>query len=419
MNIDLGKAIDSKLDRTKWKKWKFSDLVDNIVEKVKPQESGLEHYIGLKHLDSGSLHIKRFGETESLIGDKLKIYKNDIIFAKRNAYLKRVSIAPFDAVVSAHSMVLRPKSENVLPEFLPFFLLSEQFWIRAIEISVGSLSPTINWKSLAKQEFLLPPKDQQAKLAELLWAMDNVIEKKHEFKEKANLQYEVAKSNLVLQGINKATEFSEMLKRDVAKNWKITTIGDLLKDNYILKIQDGNHGEIHPKSSDYVEEGIPFIMANTLIDGKIDFEKSKKLPKELTDSLRIGFAQSNDILLSHKGTVGEVAMVPEKINYPYLMLTPQVTFYRINPNKILNKFLYYVFNASYFQIQIERLSSQSTRAYVGITAQRGFKLAIPNSIEEQQEIVDVLSKVEENKKKIDRSISSSKALQKSLINQVF
>src|SRR5690554_7790422 len=84
MNIDLGKAIDSKLDRTKWKKWKFSDLVDNIVEKVKPQESGLEHYIGLEHLDSGSLHIKRFGESKTLIGDKLKIYKNDIIFAKRN-----------------------------------------------------------------------------------------------------------------------------------------------------------------------------------------------------------------------------------------------------------------------------------------------------------------------------------------------
>ena len=67
-----------------------------------------------------------------------------------------MAIADFDAVASAHSMVLRPNPENILPEFLPFFLLSEKFWQRAIEISVGSL-PTINWK-VAKQEFLLRPK---------------------------------------------------------------------------------------------------------------------------------------------------------------------------------------------------------------------------------------------------------------------
>ncbi|MXV51520.1 hypothetical protein GS399_11110 [Pedobacter sp. HMF7647] len=177
LEMNITKAIENKTDKAKWVKWKFSDLVENIVEKVVPQDSGLEHYIGLEHLDSGSLKIKRFGKTASLIGDKLKIYKGDLIFAKRNAYLKRVSIADFDAVASAHSMVLRPKPKNVLPEFLPFFLLSEMFWEKAIEISVGSLSPTINWKVLAKQEFLLPPKDQQVKLAELLWAMYDVIEK--------------------------------------------------------------------------------------------------------------------------------------------------------------------------------------------------------------------------------------------------
>src|SRR5690554_2934663 len=174
---NLNIAIESNLDRSTWEMWKFSDLVENIVEKVVPKESGLEHYIGLEHLDSGSLKIRRFGETSSLIGDKLKIYKGDLIFAKRNSYLKRVAIADFDAVASAHSMVLRPKIKNINPDFLPFFMMSEVFWKRAIEISVGSLSPTINWKSLAKQEFLLPPKAEQARLAKLLWAMDEVIEK--------------------------------------------------------------------------------------------------------------------------------------------------------------------------------------------------------------------------------------------------
>ena len=148
----------------------------NIVEKVVPKSSELKHYIGLEHLDPGSLKIRRFGDPKSLKGDKQLIYKGDIIFAKRNAYLKRVAVTEFDAIASAHSFVIRPKSETVLPNFLPYFMLSDTFWNKAIAISVGSLSPTINWKALAKQEFLLPPKDQQAKIAVLLCAADQVIE---------------------------------------------------------------------------------------------------------------------------------------------------------------------------------------------------------------------------------------------------
>ena len=187
----------------------------------------------------------------------------------------------------------------------------------------------------------------------------------------------------------------------------------------IIKLQDGNHGEIHPKSADYVDEGIPFIMANTLVNGNIDIDKSKRLPKEITDKLRIGFSLPNDVLISHKGTVGEIAIVPETIHYPYLMLTPQVTLYRTNNDKLKHKFLYYVFNSSYFQNQIARLSSQSTRAYVGITSQRGLKLVIPESIDEQQKIIDVLSVIEENRRLIGETIYNSKSLLKSLINQVF
>ena len=134
MKIDISKSLNKNIDRSKWKKYYFSDFAENIVEKIVPKKSGLEHYIGLEHLDAGSLKIRRFGETKSLIGDKLKIYKGDLIFAKRNAYLKRVAVAEFDAVASAHSMVLRPKSELVLPEFLPFFMLSEIFFLTKVSL---------------------------------------------------------------------------------------------------------------------------------------------------------------------------------------------------------------------------------------------------------------------------------------------
>ena len=51
MKINITKITEKEIDRSKWIKWKFSDLVENVVEKVTPKKSGLEHYIGLKHLD--------------------------------------------------------------------------------------------------------------------------------------------------------------------------------------------------------------------------------------------------------------------------------------------------------------------------------------------------------------------------------
>jgi type I restriction enzyme, S subunit len=65
-------------------------------------------------------------------------------------------------------MVLRAKPDVVLPEFLPFFMQSDLFMERAKEISVGSLSPTINWKTLAKEEFELPPPEEQGRIASVL-----------------------------------------------------------------------------------------------------------------------------------------------------------------------------------------------------------------------------------------------------------
>lgn len=411
--------MEKKLERSNWIKWKFSDLVENIVEKVSPQKSDLERYIGLTHLDTASLKIRRFGEAKSIEGDKLKIYKGDLIFAKRNSYLKRVAIAEFDAIASAHSLVLRAKSENINPDFLSFFMMSETFWKRAIEISVGSLSPTINWKALAKQEFLLPPIEQQNQLAELFLHINNVVETNITLKEKALTNYEVMKNNLVLKGKCQDCTYSETLKEEVSSSWTLKNLEDLLDEGAIVAIQDGNHGDIHPKSSDYIESGIPFIMANTLINGRIDFVKTKKLPLMITEKLRIGFAKPKDVLLSHKGTIGEVALVPEKIDYPYLMLTPQVTYYRVNNQHILSEFLYFAFLSGYFQKQLIRLSSQSTRAYIGITAQKKLKIMMPNSIDEQKEIVQILEVLETNIRIHDDRIKSSKGLQKSLINQVF
>lgn len=160
-----------------WKVWRFEQMVTNVNVRIdNPSESGMEHYVGLEHLDPDSLRIRRWGSPDDVEATKLCFKKGDIIFGRRRAYQRKLGVAEFDGICSAHAMVVRAKPEVVLPEFLPFFMQSELFMNRAVEISVGSLSPTINWKTMAVQEFSLPPIEQQNKLFELLQLIESTIE---------------------------------------------------------------------------------------------------------------------------------------------------------------------------------------------------------------------------------------------------
>ena len=151
-------------------KYRFDQIATNSTAKKKPVDADKEHYIGLEHIDSECLTITRWGSDVAPTGEKLIMHKGDVLFGKRRAYQRKVGIAPFDGIFSAHGMVLRPQTDVIDENFFPFFISSDQFMERAVRISFGGLSPTINWKDLKEQEFELPPVSEQRVLANKLWA---------------------------------------------------------------------------------------------------------------------------------------------------------------------------------------------------------------------------------------------------------
>lgn len=156
--------------------YKFDDIVINVRTKKKPEDSDKLHYIGLEHIEPGVFEFSRWGSDITPKGEKLIMKKGDVLFGKRRAYQKKVAIAPFDGIFSAHGMVLRPKEDVICKEYFPFFISSNQFMDTAMRISVGGLSPTINWKDLQRQEFELPPIEEQRVLADKLWSAYNLKE---------------------------------------------------------------------------------------------------------------------------------------------------------------------------------------------------------------------------------------------------
>jgi type I restriction enzyme S subunit len=167
-------------NRKNWSRVRFDDVVENLNETCDPAEAGLERVIAMEHLEPGSLHIRSWGNVADGTTFTRRCRAGQVLFGKRRAYQRKVAVAEFDAVVSGDIYVLAPKGDRLLPELLPFLCLSERFFQHAVGTSAGSLSPRTNWSSLASFEFDLPPLDQQRRIADILWAVDETIEKQLE-----------------------------------------------------------------------------------------------------------------------------------------------------------------------------------------------------------------------------------------------
>ena len=255
------------IDKTHWKKYRFDEMVQNIAERVEPSQTDLDVYVGLEHIDPDCLHLSRHGHPSDVEGTKLRFYKGDIIFGRRRAYQRKTALATTDGICSAHAMVVRAKEDVVDPVFLPFLFHSKSFIDMAITISVGGLSPTINWKDIAKQEFLLPPKAEQKRLAELLWAADEVVEKEKREREILQNQIQIyINENCNVMGqpkiplsdlvdVNPTTKFEE-------NEVSLITMPDVSEEGEIMHQEKAVH-------SDYKNKGLTPFQENDILFAKI------------------------------------------------------------------------------------------------------------------------------------------------------
>jgi len=215
-----------------WRGVRFDQMAENITDRVDtPSEAGVEYYVGLEHLDPESLKIRRWGTPDQVEATKLRFRTGDIIFGRRRAYQRKLAVAGFDGICSAHALVLRAREEVVLADFLPFFMQSDIFFERALSISVGSLSPTINWTALAHQQFALPPLDEQRRIADILWAVDDEVQA---------LAQCVSHLN-ILQGLYYKSWLNQGMTR---LSWRDVCLAD------VCTIQSG---QVDPRLSPYAE----------------------------------------------------------------------------------------------------------------------------------------------------------------------
>ncbi len=269
--------LSEKQIRDGWQIVKFGDIAKNISKRVEPSETDLEVYVGLEHLDPQSLRITRRGVPADVKGQKLRVRPGQIIFGKRRAYQKKVAVADFEGICSAHAMVLEEVVGKIIPGLLPFFMQSDMFMDQAVAISEGSLSPTIKWKTLAIQEFPLPPIERQKEILEVLEKVEEGFIK-----------------------INETLEVGNTLKRVL--QYRLTNYG--LKDNG-TEPNDWKKGSFIDLAT--LQRGFDLPEQNR-IEGKFPIFASTNIVGYHKDYM----VEAPGVVTGRSGTIGQVAYTDEE-----------------------------------------------------------------------------------------------------------
>lgn len=161
-----------------------------------------------------------------------------------------------------------------------------------------------------------------------------------------------------------------------------------------LRVEDGNHGEQRPRQSEFGSGSTRFIRAADMDGGRVLFESAELINDVALARIRKGIGAPGDILFSHKGTVGKLAVVP--LDAPAFVCSPQVTFWRsLDADGIDQRFLYDYLHSNEFSDQWRARKGETDMAdYVSLTAQREFTLRLPD-IKSQRAIGGLLGAIDD------------------------
>jgi type I restriction enzyme S subunit len=374
-----------KLDKSNWAATRLEDVAywyQKDIPNSQQEASGVRYYLTADHIDSDAVIIKRYSElSDGQKGPTITKHfeKGDLLFSTRSTALHKAAIAPVTGVTGEKLIVVRVKPDSqLIPELLPFVMQSTHFWDFAVNSAAGSVNKFTSWTKIREYEFLLPPLDQQNRLAELLWAA-------HEVEEKYNaLKTELIRIQHILidhhsDGENDYRNLTEVI---VPKKRVSSPPHKLSRYVGLEQIEPGAF-----TCEKYIDSKLAIANCFEFSEGDVLYSKLRPyLDKAFLASFQ-GVCTTELLVLN---TTDEC--LPD-----YLLLILHST-----------EFISYV-NGKSFGTKMPRVSLEIIGEYS----------AYLPSIEKQQEIVAAMTKVHDELSSLNSTTTTGKLTQQQILNQIF
>lgn len=282
--------IIKQFDRSKWRHVRFGDVVRMLKEEVNPESGEVDRYIAGEHMETENVHLRKWGTVgDGYLGPAFirRFRKGHVLYGSRRTYLKKVAVAGFDGVTANTTFVLQADEKELLQELLPWIMLSERFTQHSIRESKGSTNPYINFPDIAKFEFDLPPLDQQRRIAEILWAIDEAL---------------VALDTLAESCAQINTAYRESIAKSSAPKARVEDIALLVTKGESPKWQ----------GFEYQDDGAIFVTSENILFGIFAAEPCKHIPLEFHKKLARSSLKPGDILFNIVGaSIGRGCILPD------------------------------------------------------------------------------------------------------------
>lgn len=386
----------SNIERSSWRLIKLSDIATEINERVvSPENSELTRFVGLENISYGELEINKWSSTEGLISAAKKFEAGDVLFARRNVYLRRASQVSFDGICSGDAFVLRGNEDQVVPGFLTIILNSNILWEYAIANAAGTMSKRVKWRDLCEFSFLLPPKQVQSEICNVIWSCNNSLMKKRDLHDAIE--------------ILKYSEFKDMCSSEL--NAEYAPVEKLL-------LETPKNG-FSPKCN-FEGKGIRTVSLSAIRNGKFIVNDNIKYA-EVEDSISEKFnVQDEDVFIvrgnGNKHLCGRAGIsneTHENLFYPDLLIR-----LRFNQNVILPSFAAFQWNTEAVHTRLMRVA-KSTNGIWKINGNdvKRHNLLVP-SIGRQTEIMERLESIEQRRQLCGDAIVQTQKLLSTLINVI-
>jgi len=299
-------------------------------------------------------------------------YKNDILMSVR-APVGPVNLATQTVCIGRGLAAIRPNhSLNYL--FLFYLLMNQQDVIR--RGSGGSTFESINHKQIRSLRIPLPPLEVQEKIVAELDGYQKIID-----------------------GAKQIVEnYKPAIKID--PDWPMVELKDA-----DLEIIDGDRGTNYPKKYEFSNDGYcVFVNTKNVLKDGFNFSEVMFITKEKDELLGKGKLNRNDIVLTTRGTVGNVAVFDEKVPYEHIRINSGMLIFRPALDIFQPKYLFWLFQTQAIQLKFKEISSGSAQPQLPIRNLVFLKIPFPPLETQQKIVVEIEAErelVEANKKLIE------------------